>query len=1026
MEHISLNTDKIFGYYVSTHNEYIERYGEKTVIIMMVGYFYEIYGLPHKEQWIGANLRVLEDILNIHIGKKNGAKELSVDNPHMMGFPCEHLLRHQNNLLKGGYTLVFVDQVTEPPNPERKVSRILSPSTTIDGYDLRETNYLLSLYVLEYPHPSKTSLFSVGVSAIDLSTGKNMVHLVQSKAGDPPLLWLDDVYRLVHKYRPTEILLHYDEITIDIFNDWCHRLQIDPQIIHLNFCKDRTFLKPSYQNAFYRKVYPDTGMLEPIEYLGLTNTEMRMSHIYMVQFIYEHRIENVREIMAPKFTPPKTSLILTSNAMYQLYIIDVREHQGETYSSLMSLLNRCQTAVGRRLCRERMLSPIIDKQTLEKRYSMIDIFRKDDLYKQCQKPLSNINDIERAFRKMGLGILQPDEFARLDTSFHYLLEASSIVRDSYNSDTVQTLETWRKNYQEVFCMKQLSLYDPNKCQAIFQSGVSSELDAYLNEYKRAHIQIQVISDRLGKIIDPKKTDVVKIKHDKNGMYLITTNKRATTLKNRLSNMTEIVFKENNREFCRILSSKIYTRSKSKNDTEIVSEFIINLFNKIDGLANRIRSHNTELYHTTIQNYYQTHRNLFTSLVDYLGEIDLNTCMAKLSVENVYCRPELLPSEISQLHATQIRHPLVEKIQTEIPYVPNDVSLNQSGMLLYGTNACGKSTLMKSIGLAVVMAQAGFFVACQRFRFAPYTQLFTRILNNDNIFRSQSSFQVEILELRSIILKSDQNSLVLGDELCSGTETVSAVSIVSAGLKTMSQKKCSYIFTSHLHQLMQRPCVKQIENLDVHHMKVLYDPQKDILVYDRKLEDGPGPSTYGLDVCRSMNMGHDFISTARKVYIELVGESRTLVNLQKSNYNADVHMDQCGVCEQPATETHHINEQHTADKHGVIHHYHKNIKHNIVPLCHKCHMDVHHGTLHIDGYQQTSTGVQLHYKYADPPPQNMSSRKKLTTEDLLKIDPLITTIRNKQRGLTDGVRKLETDYDIHISITTLKKIVDKTY
>ena len=93
---------------------------------------------------------------------------------------------------------------------------------------------------------------------------------------------------------------------------------------------------------------------------------------------------------------------------------------------------------------------------------------------------------------------------------------------------------------------------------------------------------------------------------------------------------------------------------------------------------------------------------------------------------------------------------MEKIQSELEYVPNDISLNENGMLLYGTNACGKSTLMKSIGLSLIMAQAGFFVPCSSFEYSPYTSIFTRILNNDNIFKRQSSFAVEMSELRSIL------------------------------------------------------------------------------------------------------------------------------------------------------------------------------------------------------------------------------------------------------------------------------------
>ena len=289
---------------------------------------------------------------------------------------------------------------------------------------------------------------------------------------------------------------------------------------------------------------------------------------------------------------------------------------------------------------------------------------------------------------------------------------------------------------------------------------------------------------------------------------------------------------------------------------------------------------------------------------------------------------------------------MEKIQTEIEYIPNDVSLSEDGILLFGTNACGKSTLMKSIGLTLIMAQAGFYVPCSNFKYSPYKQIFTRILNNDNIFKRQSSFAVEMSELRGILKRADKNSLVLGDELCSGTETTSALSIVSAGLKTLSDIKCSFIFTSHLHQLMDIPLVKEIDSLKIFHLKIEYDKEKDLLIYKRKLEKGSGPAIYGLEVCKALDLGDNFISLARKVQIEITDINKTLVNDKISNYNKNILMDKCQICLETSEHTHHIKEQQTADKNNIIDNHHKNIDHNIVPLCESCLYKVHHDNLRI--------------------------------------------------------------------------------
>ena len=140
---------------------------------------------------------------------------------------------------------------------------------------------------------------------------------------------------------------------------------------------------------------------------------------------------------------------------------------------------------------------------------------------------------------------------------------------------------------------------------------------------------------------------------------------------------------------------------------------------------------------------------------------------------------------------------MKNLQEDETYVPNDIELGidtkQNGMLLYGTNAVGKSSLIRSIGICVIMAQAGLFVPCSEFIYKPYKSIFTRILGNDNLFKGLSTFAVEMSELRTILNNATENSLVLGDELCSGTETTSATSIFMAGVIQLHNRESSFIF-----------------------------------------------------------------------------------------------------------------------------------------------------------------------------------------------------------------------------------------
>ncbi len=113
------------------------------------------------------------------------------------------------------------------------------------------------------------------------------------------------------------------------------------------------------------------------------------------------------------------------------------------------------------------------------------------------------------------------------------------------------------------------------------------------------------------------------------------------------------------------------------------------------------------------------------------------------------------------------------------------------------------------------------------------------MGNDNLFKGLSTFAVEMTELRSILKNADQNSLVLGDELCSGTESTSALSIFTAGIKYLSDKNVSFIFATHFHEIINYSEIKDIQTLKLLHMSVIYNRQQDKLIYDRKIKDGCG-------------------------------------------------------------------------------------------------------------------------------------------------------------------------------------------
>jgi DNA mismatch repair protein MutS len=239
----------------------------------------------------------------------------------------------------------------------------------------------------------------------------------------------------------------------------------------------------------------------------------------------------------------------------------------------------------------------------------------------------------------------------------------------------------------------------------------------------------------------------------------------------------------------------------------------------------------------------------------------------------------------------------------------------SGILLYGVNAVGKSSIMKAVGIAVVMAQAGMFVAADSLEIGPkpFAEIYTRVGLRDDLARGHSTFVVEMLELRAILRRAGPGTLVIGDELCAGTEAPSALAIVGAGVVSLAERGAAFVFATHLHELVALPQVATLNGVKARHLSARHDEASGRLVLDRRLSPGTGPPTYGLEVCRSLDMDPAFLRAADAIRRHVLGVPASLVtrdNLKTSRYNGRVIVDLCGVCGAKAEETHHIEPQAT--------------------------------------------------------------------------------------------------------------------
>jgi DNA mismatch repair protein MutS len=348
------------------------------------------------------------------------------------------------------------------------------------------------------------------------------------------------------------------------------------------------------------------------------------------------------------------------------------------------------------------------------------------------------------------------------------------------------------------------------------------------------------------------------------------------------------------------------------------------------------------HYKKIINNLLTFSNNIEIIINYISTIDVIYNKAHVSVLYNLSKPIIDDSHNSSFFDVKsLRHPLIENLLQDEIYVPNDICLNNKnlGILLYGINAIGKSSLIKSIGICIIMAQTGFFAPCNSLTYKPYHHIFTRIIGNDNIFKGLSTFAVEMLELNNILKFSNENSLILGDELCSGTENNSATGIILSGINHLYNQKSNFIFATHIHEISDCEEIKSKENMSIKHMSVEYDKEKDNLIYYRKLKDGPGDSMYGLEVCKYLHMPKHFLDYAHNIRNKYFN-NKAVLDYKICRYNEKVR-GKCELCnDEISTETHHLQHQSNANKNGFIKDFHKNVNGNLLNVCEKCHLKMH--------------------------------------------------------------------------------------
>jgi DNA mismatch repair protein MutS len=1028
----------IIKQYFDYQLKYESIYGkDKTLVLIQIGSFYEAYATEQS----GYNLKEISELLNIvYTQKDKSVKEISLKNPIMVGVPTVALSKYLKILVDDGYTVIIIDQVTPPPNPERKVTGIYSSGTYIEEQNIPDSNNIVSVYIEEEKQMDGSYLYAIGLSSIDLTTGHNYVHESAGKSDDDKIS-LDDACKFIKMYMPKEII-----ITVSLSTDKERDQSKEKLLTYLDIGNNKyiynndvkkCFKKISYQNNFLLKIFPETGMLSALEYIDMEKKPYAViSYMILLDFAYNHNENIIKNINKPIAIENDKHLILENNAILQLNILktDSLETRNKKYQCLFDVVNNTSTALGRRLLKDTLVNPLTSKNILEKRYNLIEYLIKDNLYIKVEEFLKGVSDIERLQRKLSLKMLHPSEFYNLHTSYTNILKIMQILKGNKEISITSYEQTkfleLINEYSKIFNLDEINKYHINDITgSFFINGYCTEIDELQLEISDCLSFMDKFRLTLEKFMVGKKDkDTIHIQNnDRDGYYLNLTGLRADALQKELSKVKHIMVGDN-----KIKISDIIFKKLVKGNTKIFLQMMNEKSEKIVVLKDKMRNIVKNEYINVLEILYEKYKNTFITITRFIEELDFLKSGAKTAVLHNYCKPIIGDNHStkglahstkgmkSYIKAKNMRHPIVERIQQDTEYVPNDITLgydnNIDGMLLYGLNSSGKTVLMKAVGISIILAQCGLYVPCKEFEYNPYNLLFARITGNDNIFKGLSSFALEMVELRAILKRSTRNTLIIGDEICRGTEQTSGNSIVASTIIHLAKQKSSFIFASHLHDIPKMKRIKELNNVKSYHLKVDYDEKTNNLIFNRKLNEGSGPDVYGLTVAKYLIKDFDFIQLAEHIKKEMVNEPEILIADKQSIYNKDVYMNNCKIClSYDDLDTHHINFQKDCEN-GFVkkkEYIRKNAECNLVVLCKDCHKQVHNGTLMIYGYENTSNGKNLKYEYVE-------------LEDD-KIAEILNEYKNMNKNINakKAKHKLIEEYGLKISKSKINMIWNNT-
>ena len=780
------------------------------VLLFRCGDFYETYC---------SDAIVASEILGITLTKRSNGKSDFSKAIEMAGFPFHALDTYLPRLVRAGKRVAICDQLEDPKMTKKLVKRgiteLVTPGVSINDniLDYKENNFLAAVH---FGKPM------CGVSFLDISTGEFLVA-----EGT-----YDYIEKLLINFNPKEVLFErgMKKRFEDCFGSKYLTFEIDDWVFTDEFANEKLTKHFETKNlkgfgvSHLRSGVVAAGVI--LHYLSVT-LHTQISHIRNIS-----RIEEERYVRLDKFTIRSLELLGSM-------------HDGG--SSLLSVVDRTQTAMGARMLKRWMVFPLKDKKPIEERLDIVEYYFREPAFRDIvEEHLQMIGDLERIIAKVAAGRVSPREMVQLKLALQAIepiklaCESSdNVVLNRIGQQLDCCVEIRDRIAREIVPEPPLLL---NK-GGVIADGVDITLDELREISYNGKDYLLQLQQR-----ESERTGIPSLKISFNNVFGYYIEVRNT-------------YKDN-------VPQEWIRKQTLVNAERYITQELKEYEEKILGAEEKILSLETRIFNDIVSDLVSYIPAIQVD-ASHLARLDVLLSFANVSRAYKYVRPVISEDDI--LDIKQGRHPVIERqMQVGESYVPNDLHLDsehQQIIIVTGPNMAGKSALLRQTALITLLAQIGCFVPADSASIGLVDKIFTRVGASDNISAGESTFMVEMSEAANILNNLSARSLVLFDELGRGTSTYDGMSIAWAIVEYIheyAKGRARTLFATHYHELNEME--KNFARIKNYNVSVREIDGK--VIFLRKLMPGGSEHSFGIHVAKLAGMPKSIVKRSEQILEKL--------------------------------------------------------------------------------------------------------------------------------------------------------------